>query len=312
MNFKCYNDGTYKTWLGKNKCDADFYLIDISTDRKGSLYTITKNIESNIVSKDISVIMDTSYSSIDVPCDDFTLLSSRFSVDTVERFYSIYPLIKQMFAFNTFCEIWGLALDSCISIESIIIEYGDIKATINECDNDRDIEKTFKRINMNTSVSKILPDNSVLIMKDGIWEIIECDDNDNYPHFNKFDYIGIPLPNTESLYLLSYKEYNIFRKKMTVQINMLYSDYEDPDRDYDDYCANWISLDNMRDILYGCLFTPQLILLEQKIYDIPMFLEIVISTKYVNMKLSISENEILVPKNTCIFEIIKRLLEFEL
>ena len=311
MNFRFYKDGTYKE--GVHKKDALFYLIDISTDRKGSLYTIARDITNSFKRDSIHVKLDISYASIDTPCDGSTIIPSIFEIDSIERFYSIYPLIKQIFSFNTFCERWSLSVDSCISIANIDIKYNKTHITLDEYVSEKDIKKSFNYLNMTTSVSDILNDDEVLIMKKGKWyiEVAYDEDHECYPKFDKFDYICIPLPDTESLYLLTYKEYMLFRKRYTVQVNMLYTSDEFSVIDTDDYCANWVEMNNLRDILYGCLFTPQLILLEQKIYDIPMYLEIVISTGLRDLKISISEKEISVPRNTCIFFIIKRLLELE-
>ena len=51
--------------------------------------------------------------------------------------------------------------------------------------------------------------------------------------------------------------------------------------------------------------------MEQELYDLPMHLEVRISTNCRDMKLKITEKEILIPRNTCMFYIIKRLLEME-
>lgn len=308
MNFRFYDNGTYKENL--NKKDASFYLIDISTDRKGSLYTITDNINTNIKYKDISVSLDISYSSMDCPLDDSTIVTSQFAIDSIEKHYSIYPLIKQIFQFNTFCEIWSLSIDSCLSIANITIHFNNNKISIDESDSEKSIKKAFSLLSMSTNVSDILSENEVIIMKKGTWTI-ETVYSDEYPKFHKFDYIVIPLEGTESVYVLTYKEYNLFRQNYKVQVNMLYRTDDDSAIYSDDYCANWVELDRLIDVLYGCLFTPQLILLEQKIYDIPMYLEIIVSTQYRDMKISISENEIAIPRNTCIFYILKRLLELE-
>lgn len=308
MNFRFYNDGTYKDNL--NKKDASFYLIDISTDRKGSLYTITDKINTCIRNNDISVSLDISYAPMDVPYDDSTVITSIFEIDSIEKYYSIYPLIKQIFAFNTFCETWSLSIDSCISIANISINFDNNKISIDEYETDKSIKKAFSYLSMNTNVSDILSENEVIIMKKGKWWI-ETIYSNKYPKYEKFDYIIIPLIDTESAYLLTYKEYNLFRQDYTVQVNMLYTSDENSVIYSDDYCANWIDMKNLKDVLYSCLFTPQLILLEQKIYNVPMYLEIIVSTKYRDMKLSVSENEMNIPRNTCIFYIIKRLLELE-
>ena len=86
MNFRFYDNGTYKENL--NKKDASFYMIDISTDRKGSIYTLTDMIKNDIGHKHMVVSLDISYADYDSPCDACQLIRNRIDIDSIEKFYS--------------------------------------------------------------------------------------------------------------------------------------------------------------------------------------------------------------------------------
>lgn len=311
MNFRFYDNGTYKENL--NKKDASFYLIDISTDRKGSIYTITDTLKTNIDREDICITLDISYSDYDSPCDACQMIRNRINIDSIEKFYSIYPLIKQIFEFNVFCERWSISVNNIISISTIDIRYNNQHLILNDYESEKTIRKAFSHLDMVTHVSDILSENEVIIMKNGIWEkkLIEDMGKGAYPIFDKFDYIVIPLPRTESVYVLTYKEYKLFRHVIRVNVKLLYHVDDDSCIESDPDEMNWVEMSSLMDILYGCLFMPQLILMEQVLYELPINLEITISTRYRDIKLKIDEKEILVPRNTCMIFIIKRLLEME-
>ena len=313
MNYILKNDHTYekvrdvKEAHTKNMCCA---LFDISTDRKGPLYTMVRDINFDFIKEDINIVMDVSYAPIDVPFDNSILIPSNFKITSLNTYYNLYPLIKQIFAFNTFRENES-TIDNQILIQDMQILYGNNKIDISEKDSDKTIKKIFKKMRMLTCTDRIL-DDKFLLMKDGIWDIYSYSEYE--PLDMKFDKIGLMVPYTESLYLMSYKEYELFQTFDSIDLELRYrvSPSEHAamfDEFYDEEYASIISINDMKTLLEVCMFIPQMILMEQSIYTNDMSLKIIIDRGDDMYSLIIDQDEIKDSRNTCLYYIIKKLLK---
>lgn len=285
----------------KNTKNMKYLLIDISTKRKGPLFTLAKdtNLSFN-KNKWIDIVMDISYAGIDIPCDDCTMITTSFSTNTIERYYSIFPLIKQMLAFNTFRES-NSNIDNQLFIETIQFQYGKESICINEYYSDQAIDKIFRKLKMRTIVNEILKDDEILLIYDNHWKISALTEEFDTSHLNK---IGIPIPYTESLYLLSYSDFIYFSCINSVSIEIGYPGTDD---DESEYCI--LNSNSLREILELCIFIPQMVLLEQQIYGSYIRLIVNVETEYGKRSLLIDEKETVIAKNMCIFKLIKKLLK---
>jgi len=296
MNYILRNDHTYEKVKSfkesdmKNMCCA---LFDISTDRKGPLYTMVQDINFDFMKENIHILMDVSYAPIDLPFDDSVLIPSSFKITNLNTYYNVYPLIKQIFAFNTFRETES-TIDNQILIQDMQILYGKSEIDISEKDSEKTIKKIFKKMKMITCVDHMLSDK-FLIMRNGIWDIYSYSEFE--PLDMNFDKIGIMIPYTESLYLMSYKEYLLFSNFDSIDLELRYAipRYDQVtlfDEIYDNESSTTITINDIDMLLQVCMFIPQMILLEQSIYDNDMSLKINIDRGDVMYSLVIDEDEI--------------------
>lgn len=304
MNLILNQDHTIKkasVFTKKNTKNMKYLLVDISTIRKGPLFTLVENVNLGFKDLPIDIAMDVSYADMDVPCDDSTMISTSFSTDTIEKFYNIFPLIKQMFAFNSYREK-NSNIDNQLFIETIQFQYGKEYVYINEYDSDKYIYKIFHKLKMKTDVDRILSDGDVLIITNKKWEIKNTMEME-FP-FGPFDKIGIPIPSTESLYLMSFEDYVYFSHIHSINIEVSY-----PGSDSDDAGYHLLNASTLEEILEMCIFIPQMILMEQKIYGNAMKLTLIVETSYGTRSLVIDDKETFSDKNMCIFKLIKKLLK---
>ena len=301
MNIILNNDHTVKKvskFTKTNTKDMKYAIIDISTVRKGPLYTLVTSINYDFKDIPIDIGIDISYAEIDVPCDNNTILQTTFSTDSMEKYYNIFPLIKQMFAFNIYREK-NSNIDNQLFIDSIQIQYGKEYISINEYDSDKHIDKIFRKLKLKTQCNTVLSDE-LLVISNKKWEIkpyILLDDH--------FDKIGIPIPFTESMYLLSFEDYIYFMHTKRVSVEVSYPGLND----HDDSEYRILDASTFIEILELCMFIPQMILMEQKIYGNAIKLTLIIETSYGIRTLVIDDKETPFDKNMCIFKLIKKLLK---
>lgn len=286
----------------KNTKNMKYLLLDISTARKGPLYTLVEDVNLSFNDdKWIDIAMDVSYAGVDVPCDDCTMLTTSFSTNTIERYYNIFPLIKQMLTFNTFREK-NSNIDNQLFIETIQFQYGKESVYINEYDSDQTINKLFRKLKMRTAVDQILSDDEILLIYDNHWELASLSNEFDTAHLNK---IGISVPSTESIYLLSYTDFSYFLYLNSISVEIGYPETDDIEES--EYCI--LNANSIKEILELCIFIPQMVLLEQQIYGNAIRLTIHVETDYGKRSLLIDEKETPFAKNMCIFILIKKLLK---
>lgn len=315
MNYVFYSNKCKKIKNVSLQKDALFYLVDISTERKGPVYTIVNNLHEQDKEQFYRAEIDISYSNQDVPFIEDTKLSSFIKINSFNNYYSLCPLVHQMIKFNNFIDVEGMTLDNYIWIEFIRLfkNNGDKIYIDTSLVDDKDINKSFEHLKMNTSVHKYLcTDTFLIIFKNDEWKIVTENQLNKLieKDFNIIDKIVFNVSGTETCYLLSLKEYLLFSQKIKICLTFKTNMSADDESEvyYDE-----IYMNDINDILNACLFAPQLLLLEQQIYD--ECIDFSLDVKYPNrntMTLNVSHNEIMSTKNTCIFDILKRLLEIKL
>jgi hypothetical protein len=129
----------------------------------------------------------------------------------------------------------------------------------------------------------------------------------------EFDKIGIMIPDTESLYLMSYKEFHLFSKLKSIELefqyeidnpNSLFEEFDDIDES-----ISILTLSSFMEYLELFIFIPQMILMEKAVYDNEVNIRLSIETKKDMYSLVIDHKETNNPKNTCMYYIIKKLLK---
>ena len=314
MNYILKDDHTIKKVKEIKKTDCynmKYALLDISTDRKGPVFTVVKSLNFDFKSDLIDILMDTSYAVYDLPYEirEDAILSSRHKISTINNYYNIYPLIKQIFAFNNFIEV-NSSLDSQLFIQQIQIGYNGNVIEISEKDSDTTIKKIFKKLNMVTNTEEVLLDRFLIIYKD-TWDVYSF--RDYNPLEMNFDKIGIMIPDTESLYLMSYKEFHLFNKLKSLELefqyeidnpNSLFEEFDDIDES-----ISILSVSSFIEYLELFIFIPQLILMEKAVYNNEVNIRLSVETKKDMYSLIIDHKETNNPKHTCMYYIIKKLLK---
>ena len=313
MNYCLYKNGTmiktpadYKLLEQLNKCE--YAMIDISTSLKGPLYTIVKaETIHSIVPSEYAIKLDISYSGIDCPVDDSMQIKNEIFITSLSRQFCIYPLITELYKFNSFKDDFCLT-ESTINIDEISFEHKGTFWKVNPDDVQlKDIKNIFKNTHIYTN-GKVLKDKYLLLDYAGYWKIIS--------ELPVGDFAELYFPVTpQAFYKLSYKEYFAFNsiKHLSIQIfdsnasenaELLNYDELDPYQDIPPY--NILEASNLKDILYIMLYYPQYVDLENKIYNRCPSIRISIDTNKRHINLIISNKE--ASHGFCLFEIIKNLL----
>lgn len=313
MIYAFYNNGTYRKIKSPSKknLDADWYLIDISTDRKGPLFTVVKDINLDFKNDNINIAYDITYAPYDVPFDENTTIHNKFNITTLGLYYSIYPLIKQVFGYNNYRDI-ATDMYSCINFNSIDIQYKNSHIHLDEGVSDKCIKKTFEYMNMTTNVSDISEYGfdilDVILLRKKKWTKIRIYDEGN-EYYNlldmKWDKIIIPIPELESCYVMTYEDFFLFTNAYNIQISVSY-DY------YGDDMIFETNIYTLTDYLYACIYLPQLFLMERHLYDEDFSVIIKLEVFNKSLELKISQNEIDEPKNTCIYDLFRKLIRLQL
>lgn len=303
-----YNDYTYSEEYNKNKM-MYFKLVDISTIKKGPVYTITKS-ESQFDKNmgEFNLFIDVSYGALDVPIDLDSSFVTIIDVKDESSKYSIYPLIYQMAACDYYIEEQlPFSRDTVLKIIDITIINGDFRLSLNETKSEKKIMKVFKNLDMLTSVNTILDDNQIIILnKDGTWEFDKLDLQDKTQFYTeKKKKIIIPVRYSETVYVLDSK---LMHKMVQIEnLDVCYI-YRQENEEYENY-KNIYNGSNINEILETCLFLPQIISIEKLLYKLDVTIEIIITINGKDITVRLDENETNCEENLCFFDIIKRILD---
>lgn len=271
MNIALFKNGTYQIFkdfkqITKYMQDIKYYLFDISTDLKGPVYTLVHKVNTEFINHTkLDVCLCIEYNNIDLPFSDLESFNYPYVVDSMNSAYGLYPLICQMSMFNFFQENQYESNEAMILIATITINDGNQKLEIDYMNEELSIIKNnFKSLGLLTHTDKVYHKNSVndylntysnLIITKSKWYF-----SDKVP--NTFEYIGLYVISTESLYLLTYEEYH-----QLLKISYLNIQFFDVSSDgTDDYITDIaIESNDIEQILQFCLFVPQYVLLDQRL-----------------------------------------------
>ena len=304
-------DGSYKNYKSINKLyddinNTEYVIIDNSTSLKGPLYTMVEASKLTLKYHEIEVIIKVQYNCIDCPFSDYSLVKSLIEVDSIEKYYSIYPLIHQLLNYNFFINDCMSEAPS-ITINEIYLKSDKFTIELNiDMYGENKFRRVFKKLNMLTCVSKAI-DDGYLIMSNDKWSI-----SNDVP--DSFDYIGIPVRGSESLYILNKKDFKRFNSIQAISIKMndssIYDDsafYEVILNDRDGSEVFEYECCSLDDIFQTCVYFPQLLSLEYYVYGNNVSLDVLIETDTINYQLMITEKEAI--DGICIFDIINKLLK---
>lgn len=311
MNIGLYQNGDYKIFkntkkMYKKKEDFKYVVLDSSTGLKGPLHTLVNVVCSEEYMKNVDILIKVSYNANDCPFSDTSTIKSHYDINSIEKFYSIYPLVRQMLNFNTFKNDFEY-IDNEMNVDRITMHSDNFEIELDEEVEDDVIRKAFKEIKMMTYVRRAFK-SRYLILDNDTWFFSKV-----IP--KKFDYIGIEIEDMESFYLLTEEEYKRFRAITHLRIDFdnstIYTDTYYHDLIETMYPAdnhNYMECMSLKSILETAIFLPQLLILEQYVYNSSAFLQLEIDTLHKSYHLNITDKE--TQSGICLFDIINKLLQF--
>lgn len=291
MNIILNNDGSYELIKKGSKIDnrmdnAKYVVVDISTPLKGPIHTIIKPKYFSNEKLDCKVDLLVLYAAVDCPASDTSTFHYSLLLDNLNHRYNIYPLIQQMIDFNFYKSEFAI-IDTEITIINITITFdNNTIIEINEDTMDENLQEIFKKLKLLTSVSKL--DNNHIILKNNKWYA-----SDVIPLH--FDYIIYNIKESESMYLLTEKQFNrlCIIDELSITMYGRYGYYLDFNKTTDIFDAedNYINAHGIANILRSCLYFPQYIELEKFIYHSKMVLKILVDTFIKTYNLVVTDEE---------------------
>ena len=287
-----------------------FTAVDISTERKGPMYTFIEGYPPEIpTDSEIIITFSLVYGYDDLPFNEDACITSTYICDTLGKYYSIYPMIHQMFQFNRFIKKNYEESGEDIHIQEINCQYGKQYMTLTEEATYKEIKKTFKHIHMNTKANKIYQKYGyVYLIKGGYWDAIPNDGMiGSLPKNYKLFYM---IWGSGTSYLLSVKFLQKIRSCKSVQISVPHIWRDTYLNEYESEKRVFILI-YLSDILEGCLFIPQLILLDQHLYNSDLKMEILIECNDQVFCKEVTSEEVKLPQNTCVIRLLHQMLKGE-
>lgn len=313
MHFLLNKDGSYRKVDKIVSLEGIKYIaVDISTAIKGPVYTMVKaskfKFNRDVVSIDISL----EYASQDMPTSEEATINNTINIESVSEYYSIHPLIKQMYDFNDFSAEVGY-IENCIIIDKIHYNIEGKDNNIYSDDAYDEVNTHFLSSVFNTQTDEIFDSKVLVLTKDKQWKFCPLDE---IPKSLK--YVGISIPGISTFYMLTKKQYykllyilNLkvifddrpFYPKLMEMDTLVGADEYDCESDFCDVSARTLS-----NILRICLHTPQLLLLQKTVYDKTVALILRVEQYGCDIKLTITDKETF--EGICLFKILIKLLGF--
>lgn len=315
MYYYFWKDGTYSKNNDLTK-EMVFGIIDISTQRKGPVMAFTKKMNENFEKiQPLYMRLEMIYDTPDVPFDAQAAFEQYIKMDESSHVYNAYPLIKQMVSCNDFINGQSSFMDSHIYINKLILESHGERFVITEDNSDQDISDMFEHIGIKTDMSEIIKSGMCIIMNnEGYWKKIPISDIDGY---TKWSHILLCFPDMETSYYMSYDTFCKLERVSDLSIKVTYipvpdqyslTYFDEMDSSYEnEYSAN-----GLVDILRLCVFVPQIIYIEQTLYNMDATIELNMVQDNQNIKLIITKKESKWDANTCIYSLIERILKLNM
>ena len=311
-----YKDGTYSQEDLTNEREFEFGCVDISTHRKGPIFSFVDKLEFN--KKDpIDMEMTMNYGSPDIPFDAETSFQSILKMNNPNHAYNAYPLIKQLIACNNFIDGQSQFMDSKIFIDKIhlVSKTGDY--IITEETPDKIIDLIFDDLGIKTCMNKVIkPGFCIMMNPRGYWRRIKWNPNNSYADYlnrMRWSRAFICFPEMETAYNCRYKTLRELERVKAVSVKVTYTPIPDKYQlGYFDSLSspyeNEYNATGLTDILRLCLFVPQIIFIEQSLYKMDATIKLNVIEEKRNIELLITEKETKFGVNTGIFNLIERIL----
>lgn len=303
-------NGTYVT----SKCqlfgdDVEFVGYDISTNRKGHIYTLTKDAKPDKKEKTgiAKCMIDLNYSLYDdMPIDDTCSFSTSINLSDRKSGIELKPFLYQIIACNTYMHKSGYEFTE-ISIEKItfLSHKGKCVVSFDEFSEDSEIGQLIKNLHLSTHVKEIFGEYRFLLLNtvSRTWEL----SNYLYSNNNGWTSLLMQIPDTETCYYIPRKMINRLSHVDSITTILRYYDNSEVISE-SDFCVV-----TLEDMLPMWLFIPQIIKIQQSIFNVPLTMDLMIEENLaeVNEKIyrfSLSEDQTLYSSNVCLYRLMEALL----
>src|SRR5574343_509554 len=306
MNIALYKNGSYKEFhnddkITKNLDKIKYLLVDIATSLKGPVYSLVEAKHLSKVSGTLEISIRTSYEDIDCPSCKDKEISSRILTSSLGSQFCVYPLIRELYEFNTFKEMTGFTEDG-ISIEEIRIKdnLSEVKLSPNEV-NGEELKNLMKAKHLYTDGNVIKSDEFIILNNDGEWKIGKgisyCKSG--------FAFIFCKT-STQTFYKLSSEQFYRFLNLRYLKIEAIEQVYES-EFDLDASPTYTIECNDIFEFLNAALYYPQALLLDKELYNSKINFRITANATSKNYILDINNKEYGI--GICLFKVIDKLLQ---
>lgn len=281
-----------------NNRSKKYHLIPISTDRKGPIYTIVDDDFIQMYKKsstEIKMVFEIDFGTYDTyrnkPAHIYVPVSKGLS-----HYANLMPLVFQIFVMGDWLQI----SDSihCVDVMNVDISVNDRIFKINLGDSLKEPRKSFKKLGLDTHCKTIFGTRlewaegccPVIILKDSnIWRYCSIEE----ACFEVFEYIIIPIGGAESVYLLTFREFQLFSMIDNMCVGTSIGGFSGIEAGYGMFSNNIV------EVLESCLFFPQLLLMLDEIYGYKYGWEVKFSLNDAPSEYYLSVEPDIIQKNQC-------------
>lgn len=221
------DDGTYKVFrtenvLYENRHKFKYCIFDCSSNLKGPVHTIVRSSDIRPLPEELMIELTVNVTNPDYPVDKVHGNKFEYDISSLSMLYSVVSNMYQYDAYNAYMieTNYELEMNDCILLEDIRVFYKknpDSDTLVFHyyydvtCDY---MTKFLKSVNMNVVTSKVFGSKYYLIL----------DKKGNYRFRNHIpsdaEYVGIYVDNSQSFYMLSYKQYRRFEKVESIEVSI--------------------------------------------------------------------------------------------
>lgn len=282
MNTYFWKNGTW-SYMPRYDTELSFRRIPISTEMKGPLYTF---IDKNVIepSNPIDVSFDISFCE-GLPFDGSRFIHNTMRVDSAQSLANCYPLVKQLMYSDEFLRQYSTQYykECSIFLKMVTFEINRHTYTFDEFSDDLNIIRIFEKYGLATSVHTVAhPWSFFISQKRGLWQELNMQKELSTVLDERWSEIMIPIYEIESVYRFTRSQYTRLSRIDSLIIETAYieSDEDNVERINfsDDAYIGYTAYDLM-DVLWLCLYVPQILYMEKCLYNSELTLQITIIEK---------------------------------
>lgn len=289
--------------------EIKFVGYDISTNRKGNIYTLTKDTKADKKEKTgvAKCSIDLNYSLYDdMPIDDTCSFSTSINLSERKIGIELNPFLHQITSCNKFmrnseCNFTEISIEKITFLshkEKVIVSF-------DEFSEDGEIGDLIKHLHLSTHVKEIFGSYKFLLLNSvsRTWQFSNC----LYSNNSGWTALLMQVPDTETCYYVPRKMIDRLCHVDFLSTKLSY--YNNGKAIYE----NDFDAVNLDDMLPNWLFIPQLIKIQQSIFNVPVTMDLMIEENLTKKnekcyRFSLSQDQTLSSSNVCLYRLMEALL----